>query len=132
MIVECGKISIDTELNHVEHKEVIQKVTTFFCDTTDPVYWFTQNVNDYKRFFLLHYNKKGDMLINITSWERIPDEEMPMKKVKVYENDDSCYFTKNDHQAKFHWGEKRDSNTIFRDQQTHWRRPRNLWGTYKK
>lgn len=126
MIIECGKINIDTTLTHVEHKKAIESVTTFFCDSHDPVYWFTQNVGNYTRFFHLRYNKNGTKLKKIDSWERIPDNERKMKKVKVYEGTEGCYFTKNDKTQKFHYEEERDYKDISRDQQTHWKR--SFWG----
>lgn len=131
-IILCGKVSIDTELTNKKHKESIQKVTSFFCSKSDPKYWFTQRINGYTIFFNLEYNKTGDMLLKISSWEEIPNSEKKMEKVKVYDDIKSCYFTRNDKEEKFHWGEKIDYSDISRDHKTHWSRPKNFWGSYKK
>lgn len=132
-IILCGEVSIDTKLTNKEHKESIQKVTSFFCSKSYPEYWFTQIINGYTIFFNLEYNEIGDILLKISSWEQIPDSEKKMEKVKVYDDSDSCYFTKNDKEAKFHWVEKIDyGGDISRDHKTHWSRPKNFWGSYKK
>lgn len=124
MIIECGEVVIDTELDHEVHKDEIQKHTSFFCDKHDPKQWFTQVVDDYTRFYQLHYNNDGSALLKITSWDRKKDNEQKMKMVKKLKNasNDDCYFSMRKKDAEYEWVEERDTLDISKNHMTHWNR----------
>jgi len=59
MIIECGKVTIDTDQAWAEHRVTINKKTHCFCNDDKPVQWFTQPLGSggRDRFYHLHYNK---------------------------------------------------------------------------
>jgi len=96
MIVQCGKVVIDTSLDHEAHKKTIQNKTTFFCRDDEPIQWFTQPSPDLKgkdRFFHLTYNKEGSELKKIACYDYIGHGKKMVRKRK--NGDDKCYFSRN-------------------------------------
>jgi len=121
MIIDCGKVEIDTDLNWEEHRKIINKKTHCFCDDDDPVQWFTQREarEGGSRYYHLHYNKDGTELKRITSWDEAPDVYKEVKKVKGEDN--ICYFTKNDHKLEYCMVKEKDYDAPSSENtMTHW------------
>ena len=96
MIVELGKVLIDTSLDHEAHKIAIERRTTFYCRDDEPIQWFTQPSPDIKgkdRFFHLYYNEEGSELKKITSYDYLGHGKKIVRKRKNV--DDKCCFSRN-------------------------------------
>lgn len=134
MIIECGKVIIDTELDHKAHKEAIEKTTSFFCREDEPVYWFTQPQAEggRSRFYHLHYNNSGDVLLKITSWDKAPEKYKKIKQLKGVK--DMCYFMRKETrpEEEYEWVTKKDyTGDISENSMTHWSRnwkDKKRWG----
>ena len=109
MIIDCGKVSIDTGLDHKAHKQAIERKTSFQCEEDKPVYWFTQRMEGTTRYFHLHYNKSGTELQKIDSWDEAPDRYKKIKKIKGEET--MCYFMRQEvkeQELEYEWVKEKD------------------------
>ena len=123
MIVQCGKVSIDTDMDHVAHKTAIEKKTGFHCEEDKPVYWFTQKegVDGADRYFHLRYNKAGTELQKIDSWDEAKDRMKKVKKIKGGEK--MCYFMRQGAKGKeeYEWVDEKDYGApIAENEIVHW------------
>jgi len=121
MIVECGKVVIDTDQAWAEHRVTINKKAHCFCNDDKPVQWFTQPLGSggRDRFYHLHYNKKGDALQKIDSWDDPPPRYKEVRKVKG--DKEVCYFTKQDERLEYCMVKERDYSVISENPMTHWK-----------
>ncbi len=125
MIVDCGSVQINTEEDHEAHKKAVRgkSDTGMMCDRTNPKQFFTQLINGYVRFYELHYNKDGDKLKKIDSWDRKKDSERKKKWVKVPKSGvDDCYFSTHKKGAEYTLKEELDWWDIAHPHKTHWKR----------
>ena len=121
MIVQLGKVTIDTSQAWAEHRKTINRKTHCFCEDDSPVQWFTQrqaSEGTRNRFYHLYYNKKGTELQKITSWD---DPQPVYKEVKKLRGEkEVCYFTKQDEKLEYCMVKERDYSIISENPVTHW------------
>jgi len=129
MNVTCGSVIINTDGNHEVHKKSVQSIAgvSMLCDRSEPHQFFTQLINGYVRFYILHYNKSGEKLRKIVYWDRKKDSERKKKWIKVPVNDDGCYFSKNKKDQEFKLKEELDFWDIAHPHVTIWKRH---WWTF--
>lgn len=123
MIVECGKVSIDTDQAWAGHRVAINKKTHCFCEDDKPVQWFTQpqGRGGRNRFYHLHYNTKGTELQKITSWDDPPHVYKEVKKLKGEK--EVCYFTKQDEKLEYCMVKERDYDAPYSENDmTRWKK----------